>query len=114
MSIFLRNIPIAVLIPLTILWFGIDETQKTMFIFIATVPFVFFDTVRAITSRARPLRGDRADAGSEAATNRRQGADSTGDARVSSADCATSSVWRSVTSCSLNWSTRGTGSVTCS
>jgi NitT/TauT family transport system permease protein len=50
MSIFLRNTPIAVLIPLTILWFGIDETQKTMFIFIATVPFVFFDTVRAITS----------------------------------------------------------------
>lgn len=49
-SVFLRNIPIAVLIPLTILWFGIDETQKTMFIFIATVPFVFFDTVRAITS----------------------------------------------------------------
>ncbi|MGH7711547.1 MAG: ABC transporter permease, partial [Gemmatimonadaceae bacterium] len=44
MSVFLRNIPIAVLIPLTILWFGIDETQKTMFIFIATVPFVFFDT----------------------------------------------------------------------
>lgn len=49
-SVFLRNIPIAVLIPLTILWFGIDETQKTMFIFIATVPFVFFDTVRAIAS----------------------------------------------------------------
>jgi ABC-type nitrate/sulfonate/bicarbonate transport system permease component len=49
-SVFLRNIPIAVLIPLTILWFGIDETQKTMFIFIATVPFVFFDTVRAITA----------------------------------------------------------------
>jgi ABC-type nitrate/sulfonate/bicarbonate transport system permease component len=50
LSVFLRNIPIAVLIPLTILWFGIDETQKTMFIFISTVPFVFFDTVRAITS----------------------------------------------------------------
>ena len=50
LSVFLRNIPIAVLIPLTILWFGIDETQKTMFIFIATVPFVFFDTVRAIAS----------------------------------------------------------------
>jgi len=49
-SVFLRNIPIAVLIPLTILWFGIDETQKTMFIFIATVPFVFFDTVRAISA----------------------------------------------------------------
>jgi ABC-type nitrate/sulfonate/bicarbonate transport system permease component len=47
-SVFLRNIPVAVLIPLTILWFGIDETQKTMFIFIATAPFVFFDTVRAV------------------------------------------------------------------
>ena len=47
-SVFLRNIPVAVLIPLTILWFGIDETQKTMFIFIATVPFVFFDSARAI------------------------------------------------------------------
>jgi NitT/TauT family transport system permease protein len=50
LSVFLRNIPIAVLIPLTILWFGIDETQKTMFIFISTVPFVFFDTVRAISA----------------------------------------------------------------
>ena len=49
-SVFLRNIPIAVLIPLTILWFGIDETQKTMFIFIATMPFVFFDSARAIAS----------------------------------------------------------------
>jgi ABC-type nitrate/sulfonate/bicarbonate transport system permease component len=48
-SLFGRNIPVAVLIPLTILWFGIDETQKVMFIFIATVPFVFYDTVRAIT-----------------------------------------------------------------
>ena len=47
-SVFLRNIPVAVLIPLTILWFGIDETQKTMFIFIATAPFVFFDAARAI------------------------------------------------------------------
>ena len=47
-SVFLRNIPVAVLIPLTILWFGIDETQKTMFIFIATAPFVFFEAARAI------------------------------------------------------------------
>ena len=47
-SVFLRNIPVAVLIPLTILWFGIDETQKTMFIFIATAPFIFFDAARAI------------------------------------------------------------------
>jgi ABC-type nitrate/sulfonate/bicarbonate transport system permease component len=47
-SIFARNIPVAVLIPLTILWFGIDESQKTMFIFIATAPFVFFDAARAV------------------------------------------------------------------
>jgi ABC-type nitrate/sulfonate/bicarbonate transport system permease component len=48
LSLFARNIPVAVLIPLTILWFGIDESQKTMFIFIATVPFVFFDAARAV------------------------------------------------------------------
>jgi NitT/TauT family transport system permease protein len=49
-SVFLRNIPVAVLIPLTILWFGIDESQKVMFIFIATAPFVFFDATRAVAS----------------------------------------------------------------
>lgn len=48
LSVFARNVPVAVLIPLTILWFGIDETQKMMFIFISTVPFVFFDATRAI------------------------------------------------------------------
>jgi ABC-type nitrate/sulfonate/bicarbonate transport system permease component len=47
-SLFARNIPVAVLIPLTILWFGIDETQKTMFIFIATAPFVFFEAARSV------------------------------------------------------------------
>jgi ABC-type nitrate/sulfonate/bicarbonate transport system permease component len=45
-----RNIPIAALIPLTILWFGIDESQKVMFIFIATVPFVFSDAAAAVIS----------------------------------------------------------------
>src|SRR5207344_1249683 len=50
MSVFARNVPVAVLVPLTMLWFGIDETQKMMFIFIATVPFVFFDAARAISS----------------------------------------------------------------
>ena len=45
-----RNIPIAALIPLTILWFGIEETQKVMFIFIACVPFIFTDSVHAVTS----------------------------------------------------------------
>ena len=47
-ALFGRNLPVAALIPLTILWFGIDETQKVMFIFIACIPFVYSDTVRAI------------------------------------------------------------------
>ena len=38
------------MIPLTILWFGIDETQKVMFIFIACVPFVYSDAVAAIVN----------------------------------------------------------------
>jgi len=50
LALFGRNLPVAALIPLTILWFGIDETQKVMFIFIACVPFVYSDTVRAIGS----------------------------------------------------------------
>jgi ABC-type nitrate/sulfonate/bicarbonate transport system permease component len=49
-ALFARNIPIAALIPLTILWFGIEETQKVMFIFIACVPFVYSDVVHAVTS----------------------------------------------------------------
>ena len=47
-ALFGRNLPVAALIPLTILWFGIDETQKVMFIFIACVPFVYSDAVAAI------------------------------------------------------------------
>ena len=50
LALFGRNLPVAALIPLTILWFGIDETQKTMFIFIATVPFVYSDAAAAIAS----------------------------------------------------------------
>ena len=49
-ALFGRNVPVAALIPLTILWFGIDESQKVMFIFIACVPFVYSDAVRAIVS----------------------------------------------------------------
>src|SRR6476659_5203052 len=48
LALFSRNIPVAALIPLTILWFGIDETQKVMFIFVACAPFIYSDTVRAI------------------------------------------------------------------
>src|SRR3954469_4631180 len=49
-ALFGRNLPVAALIPLTILWFGIDETQKAMFIFIACVPFVYSDAVAAIVN----------------------------------------------------------------
>jgi NitT/TauT family transport system permease protein len=48
-ALFGRNLPVAALIPLTILWFGIDETQKVMFIFIACMPFVYADAVASIT-----------------------------------------------------------------
>src|SRR5512139_1798032 len=48
LSLFGRNLPVAALIPLTILWFGIDETQKVMFIFIACVPFVYSDAVASV------------------------------------------------------------------
>ena len=51
-ALFGRNLPVAALIPLTILWFGIDETQKVMFIFIACMPFVYSDTLRAIANIA--------------------------------------------------------------
>lgn len=45
-----RNIPVAALIPLTMVWFGIEEEQKVMFIFIATFPFIFADAASAVTS----------------------------------------------------------------
>jgi NitT/TauT family transport system permease protein len=48
LALFGRNLPVAALIPLTILWFGIDEAQKVVFIFIACVPFVYSDAVHAI------------------------------------------------------------------
>ncbi len=51
LSIFGRNVPVAALIPLTLIWFGLGETNKVMFIFLATVAFIFFDTaglVRAV------------------------------------------------------------------
>ena len=50
LALFGRNLPVAALIPLTILWFGIDEAQKVMFIFIAVVPFVYSDAVAAVAS----------------------------------------------------------------
>ena len=48
MTLFGRNIPVAALIPLTFSLFDIGELQKVMFIFIACVAFVLWDTTRAI------------------------------------------------------------------
>ena len=48
LALFGRNLPVAALIPLTILWFGIEERQKVMFIFIACVPFVYSDAASAV------------------------------------------------------------------
>jgi NitT/TauT family transport system permease protein len=47
-NVFGRNVPMAALIPLTFILFGIDEFQKVMFIFLAEVAFVVFDTSRAV------------------------------------------------------------------
>lgn len=44
----LRNVPIAALIPITLLWFGIAEKQKIMFIFLACFPFIFADACLAV------------------------------------------------------------------
>jgi NitT/TauT family transport system permease protein len=46
--IFGRNIPIAALIPLSMIMFGVDEMQKVMFIFVACVAFILADTATAI------------------------------------------------------------------
>ena len=49
-SLFGRNVPIAALVPLTMLFFGIGEGQKIAFIFVACVAFVLFDASRAVMS----------------------------------------------------------------
>jgi NitT/TauT family transport system permease protein len=48
MTLFGRNIPVAALIGLTFSLFGIGELQKIMFIFIACVAFIVWDTARAV------------------------------------------------------------------
>ena len=48
LSVFGRSVPIAALIPLTVLWFGIEDWQKVMFIFVATLSFILFDTTNRI------------------------------------------------------------------
>ncbi|MCP3903195.1 MAG: ABC transporter permease [Planctomycetes bacterium] len=48
LTVFGRNIPLAALIPLTFFAFGVAETQKIMFIFIACVMFIVWDTAVSI------------------------------------------------------------------
>ena len=47
--IFLRSIPMGALLPLMLMLFATGEKQKIMFIFFAIVPFVFSDSVKAIS-----------------------------------------------------------------
>jgi NitT/TauT family transport system permease protein len=47
----MRYLPITAFIPLLILWFGIDETQKVAFLFLGTVVFLLpavVDAIRAV------------------------------------------------------------------
>lgn len=47
-TVFGRNVPMAALIPLTLLLFGGSEGQKIMFIFLAAFAFIITDTAQAI------------------------------------------------------------------
>lgn len=47
--IFLRSIPMGALLPLMLMLFATGEKQKVMFIFFAIVPFVFSDTLKAVS-----------------------------------------------------------------
>ncbi|HUG92150.1 MAG TPA: ABC transporter permease [Planctomycetaceae bacterium] len=53
LTIFGRNIPLAALIPLTFAFFGAQELQKVMFIFIACVAFIVGDTAHAVAAVGR-------------------------------------------------------------
>jgi len=67
-SLFGRNVPVAALVPVTLAFFGMGELQKVMFLFIACVAFVMFDTARAIAE----VRGDYLDTAYTLGANRRQ------------------------------------------
>ena len=47
LTIFGRSVPVAALLPLAMAWFKIGEFSKVMFVFMATVAFVLFDSVTA-------------------------------------------------------------------
>jgi ABC-type nitrate/sulfonate/bicarbonate transport system permease component len=50
LTVFFRNVPVAALLPLTMLFFGVDELQKVLFLFIACVAFVISDATERIAS----------------------------------------------------------------
>ena len=58
--IFGRSVPISALIPVTLLFFGIGEKQKMMFIFFATVPFALAWAL--VATRIGRVRREPADA----------------------------------------------------
>lgn len=47
-TVFGKNVPMSAMVPLTMIWFGTDEKQKVMFIFMACVAFIILDSARAI------------------------------------------------------------------
>jgi len=49
-SIFGRNVPVSALVPLTLVWFSTGELQKVIFIFIACVMFIVYDSAHAVAS----------------------------------------------------------------
>ncbi len=49
-TMFGRNVPFGALVPFTLMLFGLGEKQIRMFIFLATIPFIFAATVSAVMS----------------------------------------------------------------
>ena len=87
MTLFGRNIPVAALIPLTFSFFGIGEEQKVMFIFIACVAFVVWDTTRAIEEVGGQYIDTAYTLGAGHLADHRQGAASAGAAQACSTRC---------------------------
>jgi taurine transport system permease protein len=48
-AIFLRSVPMGALLPLMLMLFSTGEKQKWMFLFFAIVPFVFADSIKAVS-----------------------------------------------------------------
>ena len=62
----MRYLPITAFIPLLILWFGIDESQKIAFLFLGTVVFLLAGGGRRDARGARRAGADRLHPGRDA------------------------------------------------